>query len=274
MKLSLSVRIAEAPGTKDRALMGMQDLAQLASENGYAAVCMRASQAGIATPPEQVAAIRRLLDARGLAVSMVTGDIPIPANDADAPRALRNITPYLDLAEALGADLIRIGMKTAEDIAWAQRASDAARERGIRLAHQCHTASLFETVEGSLEVLRAVGRPNFGLIYEPANLELCGQPYGPAVIARFAPHLFNVYLQNQLLTPDGRAGLETWTRGPVRYDPIPLHDPRGIDFPAVFAGLARIGYDGTVTVHQAGGDHAAAGSGARERGVLADAGDL
>jgi sugar phosphate isomerase/epimerase len=61
----------------------------------------------------------------------------------------------------------------------------------------------------------------------------------------------SVYLQNQLLTPDGRAGLATWTRGPVRYDPIPLHDPRGIDFPAVFAGLARSGYDGTVTVHQA-----------------------
>ena len=97
-------------------------------------------------------------------------------------------------------------MKSAEDIPWAQRASDAARERGIRLAHQCHTASLLETVEGSLEVLRAVGRPNFGLIYEPANLELCGQPYGPEVIERFAPHLFNVYLQNQLLTPDGRAG--------------------------------------------------------------------
>jgi hypothetical protein len=56
---------------------------------------------------------------------------------------------------------------------------------------------------------------------------------------------------NQLLTPDGRAGLETWARGPVHYDPIPFHDPRGIDFPAVFAGLARIGYDGTVTVHQA-----------------------
>src|SRR5262245_20429057 len=225
MKLSLSVRIAEAPGTKDRALMGMEELARLAAANGYAAVCMRASQAGIDTPREQVAAIRRMLDAQGLAVSMVTGDIPIPANDANAPRALRNIAPYLDLAEALGADLIRIGMKSAEDIAWAQRASDAARERGIRLAHQCHTASLFETVEGSLVVLRAVGRPNFGLIYEPANLELCGQPYGPEVIARFAPYLFNVYLQNQLLTPDGRAGLETWTRGPVRYDHIPLHDP-------------------------------------------------
>jgi sugar phosphate isomerase/epimerase len=142
-------------------------------------------------------------------------------------------------------------MKTAEDIAWAQRASDEARERGIRLAHQCHTASLFETVDGSLEVLRAVGRPNFGLIYEPANLELCGQPYGPEVIARFAPYLFNAYLQNQLLTPDGRAGLETWPRGPVRYDPIPLHAPRGIDFPAVFAGLTHIGYHGYVTVHQA-----------------------
>ena len=69
-----------------------------------------------------------------------------------------------DLAEALGSGLLRICMKKDEDIPWAQRASDEAAERGVRLAHQCHAASLFETIEGSLGVLRRVDRPNFGLI--------------------------------------------------------------------------------------------------------------
>jgi sugar phosphate isomerase/epimerase len=37
----------------------------------------------------------------------------------------------------------------------------------------------------------------------------------------------------------------------VAHDPIRLQDSGGIDFPVVFQGLAEIGYDGYVTVHQA-----------------------
>ena len=106
-------------------------------------------------------------------------------------------------------------MKKEEDIVWAKRASDEARERGIRLAHQSHTRSLFETVDGSIDILKRVGRQNFGIIYEPANLDLCGQDYGPETLKRFSPYLFNVYLQNHIRRPDGKTHLETWVRGDV-----------------------------------------------------------
>lgn len=250
MELSLSTRVAEAPGDKERALLDLEGVAALARTCGYSAVCMRASQVGVHSPPEVVRAARAILDRYGLRVSMVTGDFPIPANHERAPEVLRHIRPYLDLAEALGSDLIRVGMKQADDIVWAQRACDEARERGIRLAHQCHTASLFETVAGSVATLRAVDRPNFGVIYEPANLEACGEDYGPAAIRALAPWIMNVYLQNQILHPGGRSVMHTWLRGPVRFDWIPLDDPRGIDFDAIFAGLRAIAYDGTITVHQ------------------------
>ena len=131
------------------------------------------------------------------------------------------------------------------------RASDEAAERGIRLAHQCHIASLFETIEGSLDVLRRVNRPNFGVIYEPANLRMCGQAYGAEALNAFRPYLFNVYLQNYLPDPEGRARIETWVRGTVRFEHIPLHDPRGMNWREVFDGLGAVGYDGYVTVHQA-----------------------
>ena len=144
-----------------------------------------------------------------------------------------------------------MGLHTEEDIPWAQRAADQAAERGIRLAHQCHTRSLFEKVDESLAVLRRIGRPNFGLIYEPANLELCGQEYGPATIERFAPYLFNVYLQNQRLNPQGSSQLSTWCRGDVRFDLIPLWEPGGIDFAPLIETLEKIGYTGYVTSHQA-----------------------
>lgn len=251
MKLSLSVRVAESFSDKTRATMGFEELARLAKEIGYQAVCMRASQAGVQTPPEHLREMRGTLDGLGLAVSMVTGDFAIPQNNERGPEALRNITPHLNVAEAFGATLIRVCLKQEGDIAFAQRAADEARERGIRLAHQCHTASLFETVEGALDALRRVGRPNFGLIYEPANLDLCGQDYGPETLRRFAPHLFNVYVQNHRRRPAGQSVIRTWVCGEVRFDPIRLQDAGGIDFPRAFEGLRAVGYDGAVTVHQA-----------------------
>lgn len=250
MKLSLSVRVAEDYHSKRKASMGLETLARLAVGSGYSAICMRASQMGVQTPRHEIAEGRRLLDDKGLAVSMVTGDFPIPENSSEGPAALRNITPYLDLADDLGSDMLRICMKTDQDIPWAQKAADEANERRIRLVHQCHHLSLFEQVQRSLEVVRQVDRNNFGMVYEPANLELCGQDYGDATIKKLAPHIFNVYLQNQRLGPEGTDIIETWARGGVRVDQIPIWGSKGIDYSMVASGLKNVGYDGYITVHQ------------------------
>jgi sugar phosphate isomerase/epimerase len=142
-------------------------------------------------------------------------------------------------------------LKTPADIEAARRAADAAAERGIRLAHQYHTTTLFEQIEPSLAVLGAIDRPNFGVIYEPANLLLCGEPYGEAALRRMAPWIMNVYVQNLVLDPAGPAEMETWCLGPRRFRPIPLWEAGGVDFTEVVSGLKAIGYDGCVTVHQA-----------------------
>lgn len=251
MRLSLSARIAERFYAKREASITLVELCDIACSNGYQALCMRASLVGIHTPVEEVRQAARLVAARGLAVSMVTGDFAIPENSPEGPAALRHIRPYLDLADALGCDLLRIALRDDADIRWAQRAADEARERGIRLAHQCHNKSLFEQISPSLAVLQRIGRTNFGITFEPANLELCGEPYGRDTIARLAPYLFNVYLQNQRVHAAGDTEMLTWCRGRVRFDQIPIHQPGGIDFEDVFAGLQDVGYDGVVTVHDA-----------------------
>lgn len=269
MKLSLSVRVAESFSDKTRATMSLEGLADLAVDNAYAALCMRASQVGIHSPAEEVRAAAQQVRSRGLAVSMVTGDFPIPQNSDESPAALRNITPYLDLAAALNADLLRISMKSARDIPHAQRAADEAAERGMRLAHQCHTRSLFEQVDLALEVVRRVGRRNFGIIYEPANLETCREEYGAATIRRLAPWMFNVYLQNQRAAADGSETADTWARGPFRFHHVPMWDPSGLDFAAVFTALEEISYDGYVTIHQAfAGLNGAAEAAARSAACL------
>ena len=251
MKLSLSVRVAESHHEKRVPAMSLESLATLAAAEGYSALCMRASQLGIQTSLETVRRKRDEFFNMGLAVSMVTGDFPIPENTDEAPDALRNITPYLELAEALGADLLRIGMKTEEDVRWAQRACDEAGERGMRLAHQSHTASLFEQVGPSLDVIGRVDRQNFGIIYEPANLATCGEDYGPETINRFFPHLFNVYFQNSVVHSGGQSRAITWCRGEVRSDQVSMWGGDGIGFPTIMATLEELEYDEYVTLHQA-----------------------
>jgi len=250
MKLALSVRIAEAP-CKTRLNVPFGDLVRLAAELGYRAVCIRASAGGVQTPHAELCRMRDEVERAGLYVSMVTADFNVPLNNEHGPDSLRNITPSLDVAEALGCDLIRICMKTEADIEHAKRAADLAAERVIRLAHQCHTTSLFEQVEPSIALLKKINRRNFGLIYEPINLLLCGQSYGLGTLRKLAPYLMNVYVQNHRLDPAGPAALETWCLGVRRFHHIPLWEPGGVNFPEVVTALQAIDYNGTFTVHQA-----------------------
>jgi sugar phosphate isomerase/epimerase len=254
IKLSLSVRVAESFSDKRNSTLTIDELISLASSVGYEALCMRASQVGTHTAPERIAEVHEKINAAGLSVSMVTGDFAVPSNNEEGPMLLRNITPYLDLADALGSKLIRVCMKKDEDIAFAQQAADEAHERGIRLAHQSHCASLFETVEGTLRVLQAIDRPNFGLIYEPANWFIADEDYGRDTILQLKPYLFNFYIQNHKLTPDGVTTVQTWKKGPVPLDHIGVWEEGGVDVKTVFDAMHEVEYAGFLTVHQAFGD--------------------
>lgn len=250
MDLSLSVRIAEGFLSKEQALMSLEQVADLAKHAGYDAICMRASQVGVHSADEDVRRAVQILAQHQLKVSMLTGNFDVVYNNDQGPDCLRDITPFLQLARTLGTGLIRVALKKEEDIVWARRAADEAADYGIRLVHQCHTLSLFETVDSIEQTLNRIDRSNFGLIFEPANLEICEQDYGPRTIQRLAPWLLNVYLQNQLLKSDGQITLNTWCRGPVHFDLIPIHQPGGVDFDRVFEGLQQVDFEGTVTVHQ------------------------
>ena len=252
MRPSLSVRIAESADRKDVAAVPIESLAPLAKELGYQGICMRASVLSTDSPPARVAEVKRLLDDLGLDVSMVTGDLALAANTGvDATNMVRNVRPYLDLAERLNARLLRVMLRSPADIPWAQRAADAAAERGMRLAHQMHWGTLFETVEDALTTVQLVNRPRgFGITYEPANLLLCGDDWGPEAIKRLAPHVVNVYFQNITLDPDSPTTWPTFRRGPVCYRYVAFDDPRGTDPRVVVGALKEVGYDGWFTVHQ------------------------
>jgi len=250
MKLSLSVRVGEPPKQKDTTAIPFAELAAKAKAHGYNGVSMRASVVSVDSPPEQIAAVRRVLDGLGLGVSAVCGDIPLAANNADAVKALRTITPYLDLTQAMGSRLVRVMMQTADDIPFARRAADEAAERGLTLMHINHWGTLFESVDETLETLKAIARPNFGVAFEPGNLLSCRADHGPDALARLAPHLVNIFFQNVRLDPASPIVFHSRRHGPSHLRYVPIDDASGIDIRPLIDTLHRVGYEGWFTVHQ------------------------
>lgn len=250
MKLSLSVRIAELQDRKDHAFMPLAELATLARAVGFAGLSMRASAVGVDSSPERVGEVRRLLDGLGLAVSMVTGDVALAANSGDVARILREPLPYVRLAQGLGCDLLRVMVRDDAEVELLRRACDAVAEHGVRLAHQTHWNTRCETVDETLDLVRQVGRANFGVTFEPANLLLCGGEYGRRAVERLAPHLFNAYFQNMRIEAGGPVVWRPRGRGPVAATYVPLDDASGIDVREVISALRDVGYAGWFSVHQ------------------------
>ena len=259
MKLSLSVRIVESH-SKTKLFVPFKELVAIAAEAGYEAICMRASAGGLHTDLDKLQQMWQIVHRAGLHISMVTADFKVPLNQDDGPESLRDIGPSLDVAEALQCDLIRVCLKKPEDVGFAQEAADRAAERGMRLAHQCHTSSLFERVGTMLDILQQIGRSNFGIIYEPANLMLCGETYGEDTLRSLKPFIMNAYFQNHFLAKDGPEALPTYCRGTVRYGFLDPWETGGVDVAKMIKGFAAINYDGYLTIHQAQGIQDIAGA--------------
>ena len=237
MLKSLSVRIAESPRDKTRLATAPQTLFGFASKLGFDGVCLRASTISVESTATDVAALSSMLTEFRLTASMVTGDIPLAANNANATAAIRNIGPYVDLAEALGARFVRVMLHTKDDITHAQRAADHAAERSVVLLQQTHWGSLAETVNDCVKLCRAVDRPNFGLTFEPANLLACGESLDADVVKRLSPYIRNVYFQNIALAPESNVVFPTRSRGPVGIEFLPLFDERGIDLAPILSAV-------------------------------------
>jgi sugar phosphate isomerase/epimerase len=280
IKLSLSGRISEPVGqVTNLKPLTYDEFLQVAKNTGYDAVCIRPLQCNISTPLEQMIEMARKTRESGLKVSMVTCDTDQPPNNDCSPFALLNITPRLAMAEIFGTKLIRCQIKRPEQLGWAQRACDEAKERGLSIVHLSHPGSLFSNVDDTIDNLKRINRPNFGLTYEPVNWMDDPKGYGLDVIKSVAPWIFNVYSQNQRVLDGGRrtraplpsgpqqASVEACVvaagRGgvrPVQAPPapaptaarsrsLPLWEPGRIEFDAVFQGLHEIGYAGYFTVH-------------------------
>ena len=148
-------------------------------------------------------------------------------------------------------------VRNLEDIIWAQRAADEAKERRIRLVHHAESNTLFATFDITMQTLKKVNRKNLGFLYDECQWMVNTKDYRPDLmvsnIKAVSPWLWNVYVKNQVGGP-----------GPTNRPETKLSDAGGVDFAKMFDGLKAINYSGYVTVHESNAPYGSAEEAARQ----------
>jgi sugar phosphate isomerase/epimerase len=213
------------------------------------------------------AAVRQRLAETGLAVPMLSSYFNFTRSEEVAAESLANGRRVLALARELAAARIRIftGNHRGEDatpaqwdrcVGCLQELSDEAAVDGIGLAAELHDWNLTNTAANARRLVERVGRGNFGIIFQPADI----YPDHLAGLELLAPHIVHLHATNKRPPaaggkPQGCALADGW-----------------MDWREMLARLHTLGFAGFVSVEWMGPDPA--GVGEREaawlRGVLAE----
>jgi 3-dehydroshikimate dehydratase len=185
--------------------------------------------------------VRELLQIRGLAAPMLSPYFNFTTSEETAAKSMEDARAALQLARVLPAAAIRVftgktGSQDATEEQWT-RAADCLRQLadesaadGIRWAAETHSWNLMDTVEGTLRLVNAVNRPNFGVIYQPSTLT----PGHMAALEKLAPHIFHVHATNSRDKKGCR-----------------LADGE-MDYREIISGLRRIGFEDFISVEWMG----------------------
>jgi sugar phosphate isomerase/epimerase len=234
MKLSLSGRIVEE--SEGKLAMDLAAFLDMAAGCGYAAVDLRLSQLRSYVDQQRVGEVKRMLEERRLDAAFIN----LPADDE--LRIVGVMSVWLNTAVVLGARLVRA---SGSDLPFVREICKHAGPKGLRVAPQLHTDSLFDTPQGCLGSINLVAMNNCGVIVEPANLVLRGLPYDAATLAPIRHRIFGVNVQNVKELPFGKGDFAYYGRQYVR---APMGDAEAIDFPSFVYALGDLGYDGFMNV--------------------------
>jgi len=245
MPISLSAITTEGDRTRTSIanLKTFPEFVQLAKGLGFDGIHLRASLAGLQTPLGELYEQSAMLQKAGLRVSSVVPDFDVPINNARAADCLRNIAPYLNFAEIFKCDMIRVGLKSEADIPWAQRAADEAADRKLCLTHHDEANTMFENFTLSMKTLKAINRPNFGMIYDEAQWLANTPDYQESRIVpqiqQIGPWIWEVFCKNNNGGPGPKGGRPE----------TKLTASGGVNYEKVFEGLYSIKYKGWLTTH-------------------------
>jgi len=246
----------------------LEDAITILADLGYESIALTLDQHAL-NPfapelPAQLAAVRNLLQKRGLHSVVETGarflldpwhkhqpTLLSPAEDARGLR-LDFLRRSIDIARELGSDAVSFWSGSPTDEAGAdvlmqrlvdgcRRLCDIAAERGVRLAFEPEPGMFVATMDRFADLERRVSHPNFGLTLDIGHLQCQGELPIVDHVRRWQRLLWNIHLE------DMRRGLHEHL----------MFGEGEIDFPSVFHALREIGYGGGVHVELSRHSHTA-----------------
>ena len=250
MKISISSRITEQSNNKEKSFLSLDSFIKLASKNKFDGISLRPSMISTHSSKYLVNQAQELFKVNNMKVSMITSNIHLAKNDELASDILKNITPTLDLAEKLKTSLIRIMIKNSDDIFYAKKALDEAKERNLKLLQQTHWGTLAETLDETVTLIKTINRQNFGITFEPANLMACGSNFNNDALNQLLPYTENFYFQNIILDKKGKHIFPTTHNGDVKVKYVSLDNSKGLNVFSFLDFLKEKKYDKWFTIHQ------------------------
>ncbi len=239
MELALSGFLFEDEYSTQSIDMGA--FCRLARACGYDGVELRRTQVNPQTPASQRRQVLQSVRDEGLRVICLTAR-GLPAT---GPARGAFFNTYLDLCEDLECGLLKI----AGDPAWLHQVAGEAESRGVALASNNHIGGKLETLSGTRAHLRAVGHPNYGLLFDPLHLRLSGEDY-VACIPELHPFVRNILVHS---VRPARPGEESHLQSGGREWMRALPDEAGAQrWRNVFQAFRQQGHDGLVTVIESG----------------------
>ncbi len=151
-------------------------------------------------------------------------------SDAECQADCDTLLRYMDIAEELDCDMIRVmpggprDVRDAREDHWGRavhylaECCDRALSRGVGIIVE-NNWGLSITVDSTLDLVAQVDRPNLGINYDPGNLYRMGQYYGVEALERFGELVWNVQVKDadkstgedlyQCLLGEGQVDYET-----------------------------------------------------------------
>ena len=211
--------------------------------------------------------VREEADALGIAVAATT---PYLNRYNDLDEAVRQkevamLKRVIDMTRILGGGSIRIyggafqdeetdpdGAKLAQLVKSLWECGDYAAQYGIRLSIENHFGTMTTTAHRTMEVIKAIGHPNVGVLYDQANLAFFPAEEYEEALALQKDHIFYVHVKDlvyrggkpQKFRSDSVSHISEEIR--TVYSRFPGDGV--LDWPAILRGLRDIGYDGWLSL--------------------------
>lgn len=233
---------------------------KIAKELGYEGVEIWGREPHVSqdTSIERCREYRDLSDSYGLPIVGVAGYLGqfSMISEADCEKQLEELKKYTVVLNELGCNLLRIWAGGPNSFMaqnyhyekaayWMAKASEIAKDGGIRLGIEIHNNTLVESAEDALKFWNMVGSDALGFIHDAGNMYISDYDYGADSIKKLGNHLFHMHIKSEERVPEGSDGcFKSLNRHGHEYIRQVVIDEGKVDFESVFKGLKETNYTG------------------------------